>query len=178
MVVAELEGGFGVGAELGEYAPLVVEFWGSDPDGERHAEIVGEGEGVGLVEGADGGEAAGGGGVAAELKLVVAQGFAEMVEVFGGEAIDFGLAGPGLALLNLEDAADIDEGVAGHDEGELGLAGGFAFDDGDKQGTGVEDRDEGGEPALGIVLGAVIAEDGVGDVGFEDLCGPTLPFGE
>lgn len=28
------------------------------------------------------------------------------------------------------------------------------------------------------MLGAVVAEDGVGDVGFEDLSGPTLPFGE
>lgn len=121
MVVAELEGGFGVGAEFGEYAPLVVEFWGGDPDGKRHAEIVGEGEGVRLVEGADGIEAAGGSGVAAEMELVVAQCFAEMVEVFGGEAIDLGLPGPGLALLNVEDATNIDEGVAGHDEGELCL---------------------------------------------------------
>jgi len=64
VVVAKLEGSFGVGAEFGENAPLVVEFGGSHPDGERHTEIVGEGEGVGLVESADGVEALGCCGVA------------------------------------------------------------------------------------------------------------------
>lgn len=84
---------------------------------------------MGLVEGADGVEAAGSGGVATEEKLVVAEGFAEVVEVFGGEAVDPGLLEPGFALLNAEDSAEIDEGVACHDEGELGLTGGFSFDD-------------------------------------------------
>jgi|SRR5580698_10039257 len=101
-----------------------------------------------------------------------------MVEVFGGKAVDGGLPEPGLALLDVEDAAEVDECVAGHDEGELRLTGGFSFDDGDEQGAGVEDGDECGEPALGVVLRTVVAEDGIGDVGLKDLGGPALPFGE
>ena len=38
--------------------------------------------------------------------------------------------------------AEIDEGVAGHGEGELSLADGFAFDGGDEEGAGIEDGDE------------------------------------
>ena len=74
--------------------------------------------------------------------------------------------------------AEIDDGVAGHGEGELCLAGGGAFNGGDEQGADVEDGGEGGEPALVVVLGAVVAEDGVGDVGREDVGGPAFPLSE
>ena len=74
--------------------------------------------------------------------------------------------------------AEIDEGVAGHGEGELSLADGFAFDGGDEEGAGIEDGDEGGEPRLVVVLGAVVAEEGVGNVGFEELGGPAFPLDE
>ena len=68
--------------------------------------------------------------------------------------------------------------MARHDKGELGLPGGVAFDDGDQQRAGVEDGDQRGEPALVVVLRPVVAENGVGDVGLEDLRGPSLPFRE
>ena len=101
---------------------MIVDLGWGDPDGERHSQVVREGDGVGFVEGADGSEALGGGGVAAQAEVVVAEGFAEVVEVLLWEAVDGGEGLPCAVLLDAEDAADVDEGVAGHDEGELGLA--------------------------------------------------------
>ncbi len=140
-------------------------------------EVGAQGEALGLVELADGGKTAHGGGVAAELDLEVAELLAEDAEDLRGQAVGVGFNGLD-AFGHGEDVAEIDEGVAGHGEGELGLAEGVAFDGGDEQGAGIEDGDHGGEPALVVVLRAVVAEERVGDVGFEDFGGPALPLGE
>ncbi len=104
------------------------------------------------------------------------KGAAELAVGAVGQAVVAALHGQ--VVIDFEDVADVDKDVAAHGEGELGLADGFAFEHGDEQGAGVEDADEGGEPVLVVVLGAVVAEDGVGDVGFEDFGGPAFPFDE
>ena len=76
----------------------------------------------------------------------------------------------------MEDVAKVDKSVASHGEGELGLAGAGAFDGSDEEGAGVEDRCDGGEPGLVVVLRTVVAEDGIGDVGFKHLGRPALPL--
>ena len=58
-----------------------------------------------------------------------------------------------------------------------GLARAFAFDGGDEQGAGVKDGGDGGDPGLVVVLGAVVTEDGVGNVRFEHFRTPAFPFG-
>ena len=69
----------------------------------------------------------------------VAEGVAEVEELFLGEAV--GHFGVGPLMAHVEDVAQVDKGVAGHGEGELGLADGFAFDGGDEEGAGVADGD-------------------------------------
>ncbi len=146
---------------------------------ERHAEVVGEGLGAGLVELADGEQAVGGVDVGAKADVDGGEDVAEAGEGGVGEACGLDDVEHGeLIDLDLEDVAEIDDGVAGHGEGELGLAGGRAFDGGDEEGADVEDGGEGGEPALVVMLGAVVAEDGVGDVRLEDVGGPALPLDE
>src|ERR1700722_7017023 len=116
--------------------------------------------------------------IAAEAEAVFCHEGAELVEAVGRQAVGAAAGEPeGLAILQMEDMAEVDQGVAAHGEGELSLAGGDAGDDGDEQGAGIEYGGEGGEPALVVMLRTVVTEDGVGDVGLEDLRGPALPLG-
>ncbi len=59
------------------------------------------------------------------------QGGAEAVELGDGQSLRAALPQGSRWLLKMEDVAEIDEGVARHDEGELGLAGGVSLDDRD-----------------------------------------------
>src|ERR1700731_2821639 len=83
---------------------------------------------------------------------------------------------PRLALLDTKDLTDIHQCMPGHHEGQLSLARGRALDQRDPQRAGVEDRYQRREPALGVVLRAVEAENRVGDMRFENFGGPTLPL--
>ena len=55
---------------------------------------------------------------------------------------------------------------------------GSALECGDDERAGIENGDEGGEPALIVVLRAVVAENRVGHVRFEQFGGPALPLFE
>src|SRR5437773_8025978 len=99
-----------------------------------------------------------------------------MVEVLRRQPIDLCLLLPRVALLDTEDLTDIHKGMPRHHEGQLRLPGGHAFDHRDPQCTGVEDRYQRREPALAVMLRAVEAENGVGDMRFENFGGPTLPL--
>ena len=78
----------------------------------------------------------------------------------------------------MKNLREINDGVAGDREGELSLLHACAFDADDGEGAGVENGGERGEPGLIVVLRAEIAEHGIGEVAFEEFCGPTLPFEE
>ena len=171
-----LQGCGGVGPHPGQNAPLIVDFWRRDPDGEWKAQIIREAVGGRLVERTDGVEAFCGGGITTEPELIFSQRLTEMIEVPGGKSVGVGAWLAVFPIEDFEDFADVDEGVAGHDEGELSLAAVGALDDGNQKGAGVEDGDEGGEPALGVVLGTVVAKNWVGDVRLEDLGRPSLPL--
>lgn len=146
---------------------------------EGHTEVIGECLSARLVELADGEQTVGGVAVGAEADVDGGEVVAKAGEGGVGEAIGLGDVEQGeLVDLDLEDVAEIDDGVTGHGEGELGLAGGGTFDGGDEEGADVKDGGEGGEPALVVVLGAVVAEDGVADMRLEDVGGPTFPLGE
>ncbi len=66
--------------------------------------------------------------------------------------------------------------MAADGEGKLRLPRAGAFDGGDEQRAGIEYGGERGEPALVIVLRAVVAKNGVRDVGFEHGRAPVLPL--
>src|SRR5215469_15577239 len=78
----------------------------------------------------------------------------------------------------MKDVAEIDQRMARDGKSELRLASGLPGHNGDEQRAGVEHGGERGEPALVVVLRAVVAEDGVGDVRLEDVGGPALPLDE
>jgi hypothetical protein len=178
-----VRGQIGAGTEAGDLAPGVAFAGLGHPEGQAEAEVVGDGCGLGLVHVAELEEAGGGPLVTADIDVSGAEEAAEAAEVLRREAVWGEVVrrlDPGVEV---EDVAKIDEGVASHREGELGLAGrdalaGFRELGGYEEGAGVEDGDEGGEPALVVVLRPVIAEDGVGDVALEDLGGPAFPLGE
>ena len=154
----------------------VADGWG--PVGKTEAKVLGHGLGVRLVEAADGKEAFTDVEVATHGETGSAEKVCEARELLVGEA-SAGLGAEALLDgLAVEDVAEIDEDVAADGEGELGLASAWAFDGGDDERAGVEDGGESGEPALVVVLRAVVAKDGVGDVGFEHLRGPALPLRE
>ena len=111
--------------------------------------------------------------VAAHADAALAQQPVELVIALRREAV--GGAGPGLESENL---GEIDECVASHGEGELRLPGPVALHAGNEQGRSVEDGGKRGKPGLVGVLGAEVAEQREGDVGFEQLGGPALPLDE
>src|SRR5258705_7291881 len=99
-----------------------------------------------------------------------------MVEVLRWKPIDLFMLFPRLALLDSEDLTDIHECMPCHHEGQLRLAGGRTLYHRDPQRPGVEDRYQRREPALAVMLRAVEAENGVGDMRFENFGGPALPL--
>src|SRR5216683_5995808 len=99
-----------------------------------------------------------------------------MVEVRRRQPIDLWLLLPRLALLDTEDLTDIHQRVPCHHEGQLRLPRGHALDQRDPQRAGVEYRYQRREPALAVVLRAVVAKNGVGDMRFENFGGPALPL--
>ena len=160
--------------------PLVFGAGLGDPARERHAEVVAEAPGRGVRRGRGG---RGGGrrsGSPQRRRPDSASESQRRWKLSGGRRSGSAAGEPfGSALLfQMEDVAEIDQRMAGHGEGELRLAGGGAGNDGDQQRAGVEHGGEGGEPALVVVLRAVVAENRVGDVGLEDLGGPAFPLGE
>lgn len=130
------EGSFGLGAEAGDVLPVVLAGAICDEGRQDHAEVIGERVRVALVERAHFAEAGFNVPVAADTDAFGAELIVKALKVGVREAIRHFSAG-----FEREDLGEIDEGVAGHDEGELGLAGGLLLDAGDEQSAGVEDGD-------------------------------------
>src|SRR3982074_3107730 len=99
-----------------------------------------------------------------------------MVEIVRRQPIDLCLLPPRVALLDTKDLSDIHECMPCHHKGQLRLAGGRALDHRNPQRAGVEYRYQRREPALAVMLRAVEAENGVGDMRFEKFSGPALPL--
>ena len=80
--------------------------------------------------------------------------------------------------VDLEHQGQVDDGVAGHGEGESRLPVAFPFYSRNGEGGGVQDGREGREPGLVVVLGPIVGEHGVGEVAFQEFRRPALPVVE
>src|SRR5690242_9953552 len=68
--------------------------------------------------------------------------------------------------------------MARHGKSEACLLSAEAFQTDHQQGAGIEDSGQRAQPGLVIVLRAVIAEHGVGNVTLKEVGGPALPVAE
>jgi hypothetical protein len=116
-------GSFGLGAEAGDGLPVVLARLKGEPLRQGHDEEAAEGLGVRLVESAHLAEALARGFVVAELDAALSEQVVKLAAAAGREAV----GGAGVRCVGdgaeIEDLREVDERVAGHGEGELGLAG-------------------------------------------------------
>src|SRR5215831_7961202 len=78
----------------------------------------------------------------------------------------------------MKNMAYVDQDMTTHSECELCLALHGAFDGSDEESACIENCCERRKPALVVVLGTVVTEDGIGDVRLEHRRAPTLPLCE
>ena len=77
-----------------------------------------------------------------------------------------------------EDLCQVHHGVACHGEGEPCLALQGSARGHHHQSAGVENRRQGSEPALIVVLRAEVGQHGIGEMALHQFGGPALPFME
>src|ERR1700761_1057981 len=76
----------------------------------------------------------------------------------------------------MKDVANVHQNMAADSERELRLAECRALNGGNEQRARVENGGQRGDPALVVVLGAVVTKNGIGDVGLEHRRRPALPL--
>ena len=127
-----------MGAESGDGLPVVFARLGVEPLRKRHEEKAAERFGVALVERAHLAETVARGFVVAELDSAGGEHFVKLLATFvretvrhaAGGSVAGGGVGDGAAV---EDLREVDERVACHGEGELGLASFLTANAGDEQ---------------------------------------------
>ena len=175
MIVVEDVGGI-FGFDPGDLRPggglpIVFVLFLRNPGGKCLAKMGGQGVDVGFVHFAKVGEFLVGFGGGEKDGTVFGQFGANLMQGFGGQAV-FGER----ARRGAKDLAEIDDGVTSDGEGELGLLGAAAFDAGDGESAGIENRGKGSDPGLVVVLRAEIGEHRVRKMGFQKLGAPVLPL--
>ena len=164
-------GGFSPGAEFGDGEPVVFVGAVADPGRQGHAEIFAERESVSLVERAHFAQPLTGVIVEADFDAAFAEHIVELLVALWGKTVGRIVDG-----IERKDLREVDQGVARHGKGELGLARFASADTGDEERGCIENRGERAYPALIVVLGAEVTEQRIRDVAFEQLGRPAFPL--
>src|SRR5438132_4472053 len=153
------------------FLPVVLLPRRGDPAGERHEEMVRKRVDIRLVHAPQPAEFLVGFPALAKREAGFGEDLAHPREVCGGKTVDGRGAGR-----DVYDLTDVHDHVAGVRKRQGRAAGGKIAQAHHHQGARIQDRREGGQPGLVVVLRAKEGQGRVRDVGLEGFCGPRLPL--